>query len=294
MTTIRWSGAVLLLLLSVKVQALPIKIACIGDSITAGANLGNPSLEAYPGRLQRLLGTNDYTVRNFGVSGRTLLRQGDYPYWKEPYFKASHDWLPDIVIIQLGTNDGKPYNWRYGTNFVSDYEDMIASYATLTNTHRIILCSPCPVYGNGAYDINPGTVATNIAPAVRDIATRVKLELVDLQTRLAGHPEWFPDNVHPNSKGDTVMAALILSTVQPAPMPQPDPELEWTHPQGSRIALSWPIGRRSLVPMFTSALRASNTVWSVAEPIIYLDGDVVRQTNSTAGATSRIYRLWQP
>src|SRR5690242_3952386 len=106
------------------INAAPVKIACIGDSITEGLGLSSPSTQSYPARLQQLLGTN-YMVRNFGVRGRTLLKQGDLPYWKEPFFKQSHDFYPDIVIIQLGTNDSKPQNWRYGTNFVSNYEELI-------------------------------------------------------------------------------------------------------------------------------------------------------------------------
>src|SRR5688500_19400804 len=97
--------------------AAQVKVACVGDSITEGSGLSNPAVESYPARLQRLLGTN-YMVRNFGVSGRTLLRQGDLPYWREVAFTNSQNFGPDIVIIQLRTNESKPNNWRYGTNFV--------------------------------------------------------------------------------------------------------------------------------------------------------------------------------
>jgi len=60
--------------------AEPIKIACVGDSITQGA--GAKSGQSYPAQLQALLG-DGYKVGNFGVSGRTLLKKGDFPYWKE-------------------------------------------------------------------------------------------------------------------------------------------------------------------------------------------------------------------
>src|SRR5690348_3809700 len=103
----------------VQVHSVQLKIACIGDSITMGSGLANPAVESYPGRLQRLLGTN-YVVRNYGLSGRTLLKEGDFPYWTESAFTQSKNWAPDIVIIQLGTNDSKPQNWKYGTNFVSE------------------------------------------------------------------------------------------------------------------------------------------------------------------------------
>jgi acyl-CoA thioesterase-1 len=149
-------------------QAVPLKVACVGDSITEGAGLSNPTLESYPARLQRLTGTNNFLVRNYGVSGRTLLKKGDFPYWKESAFKQSQDWGPDVVIIKLGTNDSKPQNWRHSTNFVADYEEMIGIYSSLPSHPRIFLCTPAPVYANGAFDIKPGIVATNIAPTTRD------------------------------------------------------------------------------------------------------------------------------
>lgn len=272
--------------------AAPLKIACIGDSITEGAGLSNPATESYPARLQRLLGTN-FVVRNYGVSGRTLLKKGDYPYWKEAYFKQSHDWLPDIVTIKLGTNDAKPYNWRYGTNFVADFEELVASYASLASAPRILLCTPCPVFGQGAFDIKPGTVATNIAPAIRDLAARLGLGLVDFHTRLAGHTEWFPDTVHPNSRGMSVMAAILFDHLTGGPPPGAPPPVEIARLAPTRTILRWPSAWAGLVVQSATALRATNTAWAVVEQPLTSDGNVLRQTNTFSGST-RLYRLWQP
>ena len=57
------------------------KAACIGNSITYGAFIANRDQNSYPAQLQAYLG-DGYEVRNYGVSGRTLLTQGDYPYVK--------------------------------------------------------------------------------------------------------------------------------------------------------------------------------------------------------------------
>jgi len=81
---------------------LKIKVACVGDSITYGYG--------YPEELQRLLGTA-YDVRNFGYSGRTAMRTGDYPYFKEEIYKESLTFSPNIVVIMFGTNDSKVQNW---------------------------------------------------------------------------------------------------------------------------------------------------------------------------------------
>jgi len=134
-----------------------IYISCVGDSITYGAGVSNPSVDGYPARLQKLLGTN-YVVRNWGVSGTTLLKQGDSPYWNTSYYQLSHviygTVAPNIVIIMLGSNDSKPQNWVYGTNYVPNYLGLIASYVTnkyLPNP-RILICTPPPI---GVTSVDP-------------------------------------------------------------------------------------------------------------------------------------------
>lgn len=86
-----------------------IRIACVGDSITYGAGIEERAKNSYPAQLQNLLGDR-YQVENFGVSGRTLLKQGDKPYWDEPAYQNALKLKPDMVIIKLGTNDVKPLN----------------------------------------------------------------------------------------------------------------------------------------------------------------------------------------
>jgi hypothetical protein len=72
-------------------------VACIGDGITEGSGLSNPSLESYPAKLGRLMGPN-FQVRNFGVSGRTLLKRGDFTYWANAAYRQSRDYEPDVVV----------------------------------------------------------------------------------------------------------------------------------------------------------------------------------------------------
>lgn len=283
--------ALSILAASSKLLAAPTKVACIGDSITEGSGLPNPAVDAYPAKLQRLLGTN-YQVRNFGVSGRTLLKKGDYPYWKEAAFKASHDYAPDIVTIKLGTNDSKPYNWRHGTNFLSDFEELIASYASLPTRPMLFLCTPCPVYSRGAFDIDPSIVATIIAPQIRDLATKHGLRLIDLHSLMANHAEWFPDTVHPNSRGTTVMAALIRRHLAGDHPTGPVPSLALQRVPGNRSVLAWSGDWASMVLQSTTIVR-SNTTWTVVEQPAWFDGSVVRVTNTSTSAL-RLYRIWQP
>jgi hypothetical protein len=59
-----------------------IRVACIGASITFGANINNREANCYPAQMQKLLGAG-YDVRNYGVNASTMLKRGDTPYWKE-------------------------------------------------------------------------------------------------------------------------------------------------------------------------------------------------------------------
>ena len=79
--------------------AEPVRVACVGDSITQGVGIQNPQKDGYPAKLQEILGAG-WTVQNFGVGGRTMLRKAD-PFDHRPALESS----PDIVIIALGTND---------------------------------------------------------------------------------------------------------------------------------------------------------------------------------------------
>ena len=77
----------LLLCLGVSAKA-PVKIACVGNSITYGYTIENRERDSYPAQLQRMLGEG-YTVGNFGKSGATLLNKGHRPYMKQEEFQKA-------------------------------------------------------------------------------------------------------------------------------------------------------------------------------------------------------------
>ena len=103
-----------------------VRVACIGNSITDGHGIDMRSAYGYPALLQKRLGDN-YWVKNFGVSARTMLNKGDYPYMNEVAWKDALAFKPDVVVIKLGTNDSKGHNWQYGAEFRQDLEQMITA-----------------------------------------------------------------------------------------------------------------------------------------------------------------------
>ena len=62
-------------------QTNPIKVACIGDSVTYGSGIEDRDNNSYPAQLQKMLG-DEYVVGNFGKPGATLLVKGHRPYFK--------------------------------------------------------------------------------------------------------------------------------------------------------------------------------------------------------------------
>lgn len=194
-----------------------VKVACIGDSITQGAGAGKG--RAYPSQLQELLG-DKWKVGNFGVSGRTLLKKGDYPYWNEKAYQNALAFKPDVVIIMLGTNDTKPQNWKFESEFVADYTELVKSFLALESKPRVFVCRPCPVPGKGNFGINEANIQLEI-PRIDALAAELKLGVIDMHAALADKPQLLPDRVHPNAEGagEMAKAAFKALTGKAAPAP---------------------------------------------------------------------------
>jgi lysophospholipase L1-like esterase len=192
----------------------PVRVACVGDSITQGS--GAAKGKSYPAQLQALLGES-WVVGNFGVSGRTLLKKGDFPYWKEKAYQKALEFKPDVVIIMLGTNDTKPQNWQHEAEFVGDYTELVKSFQALESKPKIFICRPCPVPEPGNYKINEDGVLEEIK-RLDALAAEMKLGVIDMHAALADKPQMLPDRVHPNTEGagEMAKAAFAALTAKPA------------------------------------------------------------------------------
>ncbi len=192
----------------------PLRVSCVGDSITegSGAALGR----SYPSQLQELLG-DAWQVGNFGVSGRTLLRQGDLPYWKEAAFQKAQEFEPDVVVIMLGTNDTKPQNWAHQDEFEKDYRDLVATFQALKSSPRVYVCRPVPVPAPGNFGINEIVIQQQI-PIIDRLAAELGTGVIDMHAALEGRFKLLPDRVHPNTEGAGLMAAAayrVLTGLDP-------------------------------------------------------------------------------
>ena len=199
-------------ILQASAQTTKIKIACIGNSITYGNGLVNRQKNSYPAQLQTLLGS-DYEVNNFGVSGTTLLKNGNLPYWKTPQYQQALSSNPNIVFIKLGTNDSKLINRKHLNEFVDDYKDFVKSFAQLPSHPRIILLLLVPSFNLDTTQIWEPVIKDMIIPSVQQVAFDLKLEVINLHA-IVDKPEYFPDKIHPNKDGQTIIANRLYELVQ--------------------------------------------------------------------------------
>jgi alpha-L-fucosidase 2 len=180
---------------------VPINVACIGDSITEWSG--------YPAELQALLG-DDYKVGNFGVAGSEVSTDGYKPYMTQTEFKESKNFKPSIVIIMLGTNDAHTYQTT--NNFASDYEKLVLEYLELDSEPRILLVEPPPIYEN-ELELSGTNLQEKVIPSIEHLADELSLPVIDINSALAHHPEYFEDGVHPNREGAMVIANEISDAI---------------------------------------------------------------------------------
>lgn len=190
-------------------QAL--RVACIGNSITDGMGIDMSEVYGYPAVLQRLLGKN-YNVKNFGVSARTLMNKGDLPYMKEQAWADAQAFLPNIVVIKLGTNDSKDYNWIHGADYGADLQKMVDTLRALPSKPQIYVCSPIPAAR--IWGISDSVIVNGEIPAIKRVVKKNKLAYIDL------HNEFKPteglmqrDGIHPTDKGAAQLAKIIAAHI---------------------------------------------------------------------------------
>ena len=187
------------------------RVACVGDSITEGTGLSKPAEDSYPSQLSTLLGEG-WEVKNFGKKSATLMKGGSLPYWNTSQYSASLNFSPDIVVIMLGTNDAKLYNWAHNVPFVSDYSALIESYKNLPSSPRIYICYPPPVYAVVA-GITDTRIKNEVIPKIAQVAAKNGVEVIDIYSALSNKKALFPDYVHPNKEGASVLARAVYETI---------------------------------------------------------------------------------
>ena len=195
-------------------RSRPLKVACIGNSITYGMTLPEREKQSYPSRLQEMLG-DGYVVGNFGKSGATLLRHGHRPYNEQDEYKAAIEFAGDIVVIHLGINDTDPRNWPdFRDEFVADYLQLVSDLRK-ANPHAVFYIARLSPISHRHPRFKSGTRdwRDEIQLAIADVARAAGAMLIDFEKPLLAYPWMLPDGLHPNPDGAERLASTVYSSI---------------------------------------------------------------------------------
>ena len=204
--------------LTVWLKALPspksdaLRVACIGNSITHGSGIDMQEQKGYPAQLQRLLG-NGYVVKNYGVGARCVMSTSDHPYMQEQAWRDAKAFLPNIVLIKLGTNDSKDYQWNQ-MQYEKDYQAMIDTLQSLPSKPAIYLCTPIRAFRD-KWGITDSVIVNGVIPSIEKIAKKNRLPVIDLHSVVIDEKQMTSDMIHPNATGAAEMAKHIQLVIKP-------------------------------------------------------------------------------
>ena len=256
-------------------QAAPLRIMCIGDSITEG-DAGGYRLPLYQ-KLKARFGTpNMVGLRNSRLSDPASFVDNDHEgysayrideiangagFWNAPPIEERlKAWDPAIVTIHAGTNDaqqnhhfdGKP---AQGIPPVIDRLDSLVNRIRAYNPKiHIVVAQIVPAnapasattqdYVRRLNALIPGLVARHQAQGHR-------VSLVDLYTPMLAYPH--PDGIHPSAAGYQVMgevlfqALLGLGTLPRNPNPGRDDGLRQIDEWSTSPKAPWPLAENNLL-----------------------------------------------
>ena len=202
------------------------KIACLGDSITAAANLEDEENYlscAYPAVLGEILGAEE--VYNLGIGGSSIGR-----YWADAFVERYTD-IPedtDIIIVMGGTNDGFCLSEEeFGTlsertpwTFCGDLDELMRGLRENYPDAEIYFVTPLPnilqdyLMRERSY-LLPQRDLVNV---ILTLSAEYDFHVIDLYNSniLDSHDvdivtDYVPDGVHANREGYRILAQHIAA-----------------------------------------------------------------------------------
>jgi lysophospholipase L1-like esterase len=212
------------LLLPVVFGAQPIRVACVGDSITFGYALpeATRAMSSYPGVLSKRLG-GGYVVKNFGHTGCTIMNL-DWlpPLIKTDEYKQALAFKPNVVIIMGGTNDGHPRNWTHISQFEKDLKTITHSFLNLSTHPKVMIMTPPRLCTKAEKGVLEGDHCNNvnqgIPPIFRSFARTNALQLIDSRLSITTRDCYGVDGIHLNEKGCMKLANQVAFVLLKKPI----------------------------------------------------------------------------
>ena len=204
---------ILLVIVSATIKIPKVRIVWIGDSITKGYLIEKEN--NWVSLLGNKLG-DDYKTVNYGLSSRTLLSTGDYPYMEEEKAKKFWNKKEDIVIIMLGTNDTKNYNWNY-YKFEKEYRELISKLLREKPNEKIYIMIPPQIFTSDSEEEKPNRInlENGVIPIINKLNDEYsEIDIIDLYSITKDRSELFIDGIHPNEEGHRLIAEEIYKVIR--------------------------------------------------------------------------------
>ena len=198
-----------------------VHVACIGDSITYGAGVTDETgtrIDEYswPYILEDLFG-DQVQILNYGVCGRTLIRETGVAYSDTDFYRLSQESGAEGYLIMLGTNDSTAEYWD-ADSYRTELKEFVQSYIDLPQQPHVVLITPPRAFAKEgsdtvAYGIRNEIIEGEIVPIVKETAEQFGIQCFDLYAETESHPEWFADGVHQNAEGNRAIADFIHRSI---------------------------------------------------------------------------------
>jgi len=192
----------------------PLRVACVGDSITYGDKIIFRSFRSYPAVLQKR-SEGRLVTGNFGVNAKTALPVPGRAWTETSACGNALLFQPDVVVIMLGIND------LFFSNLYGQYPEALRSiverFQALPTSPRLFLCTLTPLApAEHQQEINQ-TIRTVFNPAIRQVAAQTGAAVIELHSVFPATLEFLPDGVHPTPEGAALIAQTVLKAIdQPA------------------------------------------------------------------------------
>ncbi len=211
----------------------PLRIACVGASLTFGRGLKNRRQECYPAVLQNLceneFGQGSVMVKNFGYSGATISRLSNEPYWDTTSFNSSTRFRAHLILIMLGTNDAQFANAEGRLRFSQDLRELVIHYqhsgspcSRLGWSQPQVLIAQVPPVVPPVEEIDFSALADVVRPSIQVTVEELGVPLIDFYSPLPSTREAFPDGLHPTAEIAAQIAHIAFQAILPLTEPLRD------------------------------------------------------------------------
>ena len=198
----------------------PLRIACVGDSITEGGSSGNRQTLSYPAQLLTRLCNEgkDVIIGNYGCSATRVLNYSGQHYNDMLAYTLALESDADYVIIGLGTNDAVVSQGGYSqaVRFYNEYTDLLKDFGELATTEKVYATTATHRPSNWGYGaINVRAHQIKAAEALANVSDKyvlVDLYALTLQEALAGN-FLSSDELHPHADGYAIYVDVICNAI---------------------------------------------------------------------------------